>query len=92
MIKIRLYRPIYVIVRLATMIISAVSRFLNALFYNGSTYQTLSARSYIDGKTSAKWAKRRNFIDLIFWFEPAHCEQAWLNEIAEARKTLSRAE
>lgn len=88
----RLPRPIYIIVRTAEMIISTVSRAINAAVFDGSTHQTTSARAFIEGKTDAKWAKRRDFIDRLFWFTPNHCESAWAAEVEAARKTLLRAQ
>ena len=87
----RLPRPIYIIVRTAEMIISTVSRAINAAVFDGSTHQTTSARAYIDGQTNAKWAKRRNMIDCVFWFTPNHCANAWAAEVEAAKKTLLKA-
>ena len=83
MISTRLSRPIYVLARFAEMLIAAGSRVLNAAVFGGSTHQTLSARAFIDGMSSPKWAKRRR--DRIDWF------LAWQNEVDAARKTLDRA-
>lgn len=91
MIKARLYRPIYIIARFAEMLIAAGSRILNAAVFGGSTHQTTSARAYIDGQTSPKWARRRAFIDRVFWFQPYHCARAWAAEVDAAHKTLNRA-
>jgi len=91
MIETRLYRPFYILARLAEMLISSASRVLNAAVFGGSTHQTTSARAYIDGQTSEVWAKRRNLIDRMFWFMPNHCASAWAAEVDAARKTLLRA-
>jgi hypothetical protein len=42
-------------------------------------------------KTNAKWAKRRNMIDRVFWFTPNHCASAWAAEVEAAKKTLLKA-
>jgi len=88
----RLSRPLYILARFAEMLISSGSRVINAAVFGGSTHQTTSARAYIDGKTNAKWAKRRKIIDRLFWFTPNHCESAWAAEVEAARKTLLRAQ
>ena len=82
MIRALLSRPIYILARFAEMLIAAGSRVLNAAVFGGSTHQTLSARAFIDGMSSPKWARRRDRID---WF------LAWQNEVDAARKTLDRA-
>jgi hypothetical protein len=87
----RLSRPIYILARFAEMLIAAGSRVLNAAVFGGSTHQTLSARAFIDGMSSPKWAKRRDIIDTAFWFQPNHCKTAWLQEVDAAQKTLARA-
>jgi len=87
----RLSRPIYILARFAEMLIAAGSRVLNAAVFGGSTHQTLSARAFIDGMTSPKWAKRQRAIDTAFWFQTSHCKTAWLQEVDAAHKTLARA-
>ena len=91
MIRALLSRPIYILARFAEMLIAAGSRVLNAAVFGGSTHQTLSARAFIDGMSSPKWAKRQRAIDTAFWFQPNHCKTAWLQEVDAARKTLARA-
>ena len=87
----RLSRPIYILARFAEMLIAAGSRVLNAAVFGGSTHQTLSARAFIDGMSSPKWAKRQRAIDAAFWFQPNHCKTAWLQEVDAAQKTLIKA-
>ena len=91
MIKARLYRPIYILARFAEMLIAAGIRVLNAAVFGGSTHQTTSARAFIDGLTDPKWAMRQRAIDRVFFFQPGHCERAWVAEVANAHKTLERA-
>jgi len=91
MTRTRLYRPLYILARFAEMLIAAGSRVLNAAVFGGSMYQTLSSRAFIDGQTCPKWAKRRDLIDRLFWFQPDHCAKAWAAEVLAARKTLARA-
>jgi hypothetical protein len=87
----RLSRPIYILARFAEMLIAAGSRVINAAVFGGSTHQTTSARAFIDGLTDDKWAKRQRTIDRVFFFQPDHCERAWLQEVDAAHKTLARA-
>jgi hypothetical protein len=91
MIRTRLPAAIYILARFAEMLIAAGSRVVNAAVFGGSTHQTLSARAFIDGMTSPKWAKRQRAIDTAFWFQPNHCKTAWQNEVDAAMKTLERA-
>jgi hypothetical protein len=43
-------RLFYLLYRLASDLISLISRFLNAFIFGGFTSQTLSARSYLEGQ------------------------------------------
>lgn len=91
MINTRLWRPAYILARFAEMLIALISRMVNAVFFGGSTHQTTSARAYIDGMTDPEWARRRVWIDRLFWFHPDHCKKSWELEVYNAHKTLSRA-
>jgi len=84
-------RAAYILLRFAEMVISSNSRLFNAAVFGGSTYQTVSARAWIEGQADAIWARRRDRIDRVFWFDPHHCQRAWQNEVDAARKTLRRA-
>ncbi len=85
----RLPRPIYATLRLAEMLIQSVSRFANAAFLGGSTYQTISARAYITDTPA--WTRARRVIDAVFFFQPDHCQKAWLAEIHHAHMALAHA-
>lgn len=88
-------RLLYIIYRVVEMIIQVMSRFINAAFFGGSTYQTLSARShveYVSNPQSRKWRVIRGAINAIFFVQDDHCLDAWQAEIAHAEKTLLRAE
>lgn len=90
----RLPRPLYIARRLIENLISAGSRFANATFFGGSTYQSVSARAYIDGRYTTKWAKRRDAIDAFFKAitgKADHCREAWEAEVEAAKKTLIRS-
>lgn len=81
----RLPRPVYIAYRMAEMLISLFSRFLNAAFFGGSTYQHLSARCHVE-----QW-RLRLWINALFFWQADHCKEAWEREIENARKTLRRA-
>lgn len=90
-------RPVYIAARVAEMLVSLGSRALNAFCFGGSTHQTTSARSFIDGLTDPVWAARQRKIDALFFFHKDengrrnHCEWSWGREVENARKTLERA-
>jgi hypothetical protein len=87
-------RPIYILIRLGESTLSVVSRFCNAMFFGGSTYQSLSARAWVESSSSPKWAKRRDRIDWIFsklFLQPDHCKTYYQAEVDAARKTLLKA-
>jgi len=81
----RLPRLLYVPWRLAEMSAQLFSRAVNSVFLGGSTRQTVSARAHVE------WPRGRVWINLIFSpFQKDHCADAWLAEVADARKTLNR--
>jgi hypothetical protein len=56
-------------------VLLATSILINTLC-GGSTNQTFSARNWArhkQGKMNLVW-----IIDRIFWFEPDHCQEAWI--------------
>lgn len=86
-------RPVYILIRLGESTLSVVSRFCNATFFGGSTYQSVSARAWIDGVHDPVWLKRRRRIDAFFriFGQADHCHKYWMGEVEAARKTLMRA-
>jgi hypothetical protein len=84
----RLPRPLYILARIAEMLGAFLSTILNVVVFSGSTHQTTSSRAYIEGQTDPKWARRRDFIDRVFFIQPNHCAGAWAKEVYNARKTL----
>jgi hypothetical protein len=86
-------RPVYILIRLGESTLSVVSRFCNATLFGGSTYQSVSARAWIDGQVDPVWLKRRQLIDAFFRFfgQEDHCQKYWMGEVEAARKTLIRA-
>ena len=81
-------RPFYILFRVGEMMVSLLSRFINAAFLGGSTHQTTSSRCYIED-----WPRGEAFVNALFFFQhnPRHCQWAWEREVAEAKKTLRRA-
>lgn len=84
----RLPRPVYIAWRLFESLCQVGSRLFNAVFLNGSTRQTTSARAHIE-----QWAAERYidafFLHLPFWWEENHCANAWADEVKDALKTLA---
>ena len=85
-------RLAYIPYRLTFDLVSLFSRMLNAIFFGGSTAQTLSARAYIDGQDSVFWERMGQGINLIFFWEENHIADAWAAEVERARYTLERLE
>jgi hypothetical protein len=79
-------RPLYIAYRFAEMLVSIISRTINAVFFGGSTHQTTSARAFIE-----PWPRRHRFINALFFWQDDHCRWAWEREVDQARKTLERA-
>ena len=85
-------RLAYIPYRLAFDLVSLFSRMINAVFFNGSTAQTLSSRSYIDGQTSPFWRGMGWFINALFFWQDDHIAAAWQAEVDRAKYTLQRLE
>jgi hypothetical protein len=85
-------RLFYLLYRLATDLISLISRFLNAFIFGGSTSQTLSARSYLEGHHCPRWRLIGKIINWIFFWQENHIEWAWQEEVTRAEYTLKRLE
>lgn len=80
----------YILLRIATDLISLLSRAANALVFKGSTAQTLSARCHLEAPHSAAWARRRRAINALFFLQADHCLRAWEQEVERARYVLER--
>lgn len=85
----RMIRPVYILWRVADMLVSLQSRFINAAFLGGSTHQTTSARAHIE--TTPGWRRIRRGVNALFFWQADHCAWAWEKEVQAARKTLQRA-
>jgi hypothetical protein len=81
-------RASYAALRFAEAVLSAVSRFLNAVLLGGSTSVSISARAALE--RTPRWRRARVWIDRLFWFDPDHCQRALDREIALARRTLEQ--
>ena len=58
----------------------ALDQLANAFLAAGWADETLSARAWrLDG-TKPRWTWARRIIDLIFFWQKNHCEQAYLTE------------
>lgn len=80
-------RPVYIAWRTIEMVGQIVSRLVNAIVFQGSTRQTVSARAHIE-----QWPRGRVWINAafgIFGVED-HCGGAWNSEVSDAIKTLQR--
>jgi len=59
-------------------LLDAVSQFLNVLLLNGDANESISGRAYREN-----W-KAEKFIDTLFFFDPEHCRNAYLSDLARA--------
>lgn len=76
----------YVAGRFGYAFLSAFSRLFNALFLNGSTSESTSARAFRE-----PWPRAVKIINVVLWlFERDHCRKAWVSEVSDAIKTLER--
>jgi len=83
-------RICYVAYRVAEDLVSLVSRAINAFVCGGSTAQTLSARSYLEGQTDPRWRRVGRVINALFFWEENHIRCAWRREVERARHVLRR--
>lgn len=81
----RLPRPLYIAWRVLDSLGQVGTRFINAVFFGGSTRQSTSARAHIE-----QWPKGRERINRFFrlFGQEDHCADSWAAEVADARKTL----
>lgn len=79
----------YTLWRFTVDVIGLISRMVNAWVFKGSTAQTLSVRAHIEASGGdAKWIKRRDFINRLFFWEEDHCRTWWLEEVSRAQYIL----
>lgn len=76
-------RALHIAYRVAEMLVSLLSRFINAAFLCGSTHQTTSARMHIE-----EWPRGKAIINWFFFWQKDHCRWAWIQEVKEARRTI----
>lgn len=87
-----IFRLGYIAYRIISDLVGLASRAANAIIFNGSTAQTLSARAYLDGRDSRFWAGMGRIINALFFWQDNHIKTDWENEVARARYTLQRLE
>ena len=58
----------------------AIDQLINTLA-GGMADETISARAFRLQKQSRAWQRVRKFIDAIFFWDAAHCEQSWRAEL-----------
>lgn len=85
-------RFLYIVTRIVSDLVSIFSRAANAFAFYGSTAQTLSARSYLDGRDSRFWAGMGKLINALFFWQENHVRTAWEQEVERARYVLQRLE
>ena len=62
-------------------VLIAFDQFLNAVFF-GQPDETLSSRAYrMKMKKQPYWFWVADFIDVVLWFDPYHCEMSYLSEV-----------
>lgn len=57
----------------------ALDQLANTLI-GGYADESLSARSWRMRERSTGWARARKYIDLLFWRQPNHCQEAYESE------------
>ena len=87
-----LNRAAYILYRVASDLVSLISRSINAFIFGGTTAQTLSARSYLEGPDSRLWYVIGRVINALFFWQENHIRWAWRKEVERARYVLSRLE
>lgn len=64
-------------------VLIALDQFVNALIPGGWADETLSSRAYrMRVKGHRYWGWTANAIDMMFFWQKGHCEQAYLDELA----------
>ena len=82
-------RLFYILYRILSDLVGLASRAINALVFQGSTAQTLSARAHIEASKSPFWSKMRSIINALFFWDEDHCASDWEREVERAKHTLS---
>ena len=58
---------------------TAASQLLNALL-GGWCDESLSSRAWRKSQASWRWSIARELIDMLFFWQPNHCERAYLED------------
>lgn len=68
----------------------ATSQVLNvAVFFGDNANESVSGRAYRQRLDAKRWLYLNNAIDFVF--SKGHCEEAYLNDISRAAKTLKES-
>ena len=67
-------RPAYLI-----RLLDSISQTLNVALLNGDANESISGRAYREN-----WSATVKIIDSVFWFDPDHCRNAYLSDLARA--------
>ena len=67
-------RPAYLI-----RLLDSFSQVLNVLLLNGDANESVSGRAY-----RQNWETSVKIIDAVLWFDPDHCRNAYLSDLARA--------
>ena len=60
-------------------LLDSFSQVLNVLLLNGDANESVSGRAYREN-----WSAAAKILDSVFWFDPDHCSNAYLSDLARA--------
>lgn len=63
--------------------LDATSQWLNVVLLDGDANESISGRCYRE-----EWETAERLINTMFFWESAHCSQAYHNDVARAREVL----
>ena len=73
-------------------VLVALDQLVNAVL-NGQPDETLSSRAWrTEAKNQPYWSWTRKAIDVLFFFQPKHCERAYESEQLRAKLTPEQRE
>ena len=65
-------------------LLDSVSQFLNVALLNGDANESVSGRAYREN-----WSAAVKIIDTLFFFDPDHCRNAYLSDLARAYSIIN---
>ena len=74
---------LYILKEVASGISHTSSALLNTIVFGGDMYTSTSARAHME-RHKPEWAKRRKFINALFFWQEDHCKQAWQSDYDRA--------